>query len=510
MKRFLSFLMCAALTLPVLVQCSQYDDTWIKDKFGEIDSRIARLEQSINDLNAYKSIVDNLRQGKLISSVRDNGDGTFTLTFNDETTATITTLKGEKGDPGDPGKPGADGTNGTNGTNGTDGTNGIDGITPDFKIQDGDWYVSYDKGATWTKLGSASSNDSFFFKDVRLDGDSLVLVLIDGTEIRLDLTGGQGGGEDPVSVPTLDDWVGKWVSNDSFEVSITKYSDALCYLQWLDDTYNAYVQIPLDFDAATGKMSISMPENRSIGGNYNNGAGVSYYLNLYTDANKRLSPDPAAGTLLATLSLNETGDAVTFSSANASDYYYFYARPYVWDTGSWGSSVFYLYLTEDQKLVAKEEGGEPEVKVPTVEDWLGSWSNRKNTTGTLTFYESNGKFYCYSPTSNLNAVPIQFHFNEEDGTIDFTSTRTDGYCGSFKGDDGQSHYVYYYAQDANKTYLSIEVGSVILKGTLSEDKTSITFDSGIGNCTRVLWYDNTASTWGSAPQNWIDTFYKAE
>ena len=189
MKRFLSFLMCAALTLPVLVQCSKYDDTWIKDKFGEIDSRIARLEQSINDLNAYKSIVDNLRQGKLISSVRDNGDGTFTLTFNDETTATITTLKGEKGDPGDPGKPGTDGTNGTNGTDGTNGTNGVDGITPDFKIQDGDWYVSYDKGATWTKLGSASSNDSFFFKDVRVDGDTLVLVLIDGTEIRLDLAG---------------------------------------------------------------------------------------------------------------------------------------------------------------------------------------------------------------------------------------------------------------------------------------------------------------------------------
>ena len=51
---------------------------------------------------------------------------------------------------------------------------------------------------------------------------------------------------------------------------------------------------------------------------------------------------------------------------------------------------------------------------------------------------------------------------------------------------------------------------MILKGTLSEDKTSITFASGIGNCTRVVWYDNTASTWGSAPQNWIDTFYKAE
>lgn len=323
-----------ALTLPVLVQCSKYDDTWIKDKFGELDGKIARLEQSINDLNAYETIVRNLQQGKLISSVRDNGDASFTITFTDESTATVQAGKGAKGDPGDPG------------ANGENGSNGTDGITPDFKIQDGDWYVSYDEGTTWTKVGSASSNDSFFFTDVHMDGDCLVLVLIDGTEVRLNLKGG--------------------------------------------------------------------------------------------------------------------------------------------------------------------EGDDPGAAVPTLEDWLGSWSNSKNTKGTLTFYESGGKFYCYSPTSNLNSVAVPFHFNEEDGTIDFTSTRTDGYCGSFKGSDGQSHYVYYYAQDAGKNYLTIAVGSVILKGTLSEDRKSFTFSSGIENCSRVVWYDNTGGAWGSAPQNWIDTFNKDE
>ena len=44
--------------------------------------------------------------------------------------------QGEKGDPGDQGKP------------------GTDGITPELKIgEDGIWYVSYDKGATWNSLG---------------------------------------------------------------------------------------------------------------------------------------------------------------------------------------------------------------------------------------------------------------------------------------------------------------------------------------------------------------------
>jgi hypothetical protein len=334
-----------ALAMPVLVQCTKYDDTWIRDKFGELDSKISRLEQSINDLNAYKSIVDNLQKGKLISSVRGNGDGTFTITFNDQTTTTITVGKGEKGDKGDPGDKG---DSGDPGDKGDPGENGTDGVTPDFKIQDGDWYVSYDDGASWTKLGSASSGDSFF-KDVFVDGDFLVLVLIDGTEVRINLNEGQGeGGDDPVST------------------------------------------------------------------------------------------------------------------------------------------------------------------APTLEDWLGSWSNSKNNKGTLTFYESGGKFYCYSPTSNLNAVPIQFHFNAEDGTIDFTSTRTDGYCGYFTGEDSQAHYVYYYAQDADKNYLNITPGDVILKGTMSEDKTSFTFSSGIENCTRVIWYDNTGKAWGSAPQNWIDTYNKDE
>ncbi|MCQ2200232.1 MAG: DUF4988 domain-containing protein [Paludibacteraceae bacterium] len=56
---------------------------------------------------------------------------------------------------------GADGANGTNGTNGTDGingTNGNDGITPEFKIEDGKWFVSYNNKATWVELGQATGD----------------------------------------------------------------------------------------------------------------------------------------------------------------------------------------------------------------------------------------------------------------------------------------------------------------------------------------------------------------
>lgn len=53
----------------------------------------------------------------------------------------------------------AEGKDGSNGTNGSDGTNGKDGITPKLKIEEGYWYVSYDNGTSWTKLGKATGAD---------------------------------------------------------------------------------------------------------------------------------------------------------------------------------------------------------------------------------------------------------------------------------------------------------------------------------------------------------------
>lgn len=42
---------------------------------------------------------------------------------------------------------------------GTDGEDGKDGITPQLKIENGKWYVSYDEGNTWTELGQATGED---------------------------------------------------------------------------------------------------------------------------------------------------------------------------------------------------------------------------------------------------------------------------------------------------------------------------------------------------------------
>lgn len=71
----------------------------------------------------------------------------------------VTGQDGKDGQDGTNGKDGEDGKDGQDGTNGTNGTNGQDGVTPQLKIEGDYWYISYNNGATWTKLGKATGED---------------------------------------------------------------------------------------------------------------------------------------------------------------------------------------------------------------------------------------------------------------------------------------------------------------------------------------------------------------
>ena len=70
------------------------------------------------------------------------------------------------------GKDGADGSDGEDGSDGTDGTNGKDGITPQFKIENDYWFISYDNGNTWTQLGKATGENGKDGED-GVGGDSM-------------------------------------------------------------------------------------------------------------------------------------------------------------------------------------------------------------------------------------------------------------------------------------------------------------------------------------------------
>ena len=234
MKRFLTSLAALAVALGALTQCKPYDDSWIREELDGLKAQVANLQKSVDALDAYRTLLD---KSRLISEVRDHGDGTFTIYFADGTAPV--TLDAGKGDPGK------------------------DGVTPDFKIQDGNWYVSYDGGATWAQLGSASGGDDFF-KSVSLEGDYLVLALIDGTRVRINLKGGQGGSGDdePSGATPRDYWPGNWVIGPAgyqFDVEIVESGDGFALI------WNTDVRIPLEYETATGNLLLKMTENRWIG-----------------------------------------------------------------------------------------------------------------------------------------------------------------------------------------------------------------------------------------------------
>lgn len=87
------------------------------------------------------------------------------------------------------------------GLDGKDGKDGKDAVTPQLKIVDGFWYISYDNGKYWTKLGKATGengkdgqdgNDGdVFFKSVTVEDGYAVFVMNDSeqTTLRIPIAG---------------------------------------------------------------------------------------------------------------------------------------------------------------------------------------------------------------------------------------------------------------------------------------------------------------------------------
>ena len=125
-----------------------------------------------------------------------------------------TGAQGPQGDQGVQGETGATGPQGPQGEQGFQGEAGKDGITPQLKIEDGKWLISYDKGATWEEVGQAAGDqgpqgetgatgsqgpqgeqgiqgeagkdgDSFFQSVATDNPDYVVITLIDGQQFKI-------------------------------------------------------------------------------------------------------------------------------------------------------------------------------------------------------------------------------------------------------------------------------------------------------------------------------------
>ena len=191
-----------------------YDDTDLVNRMDHAEADIAELQQLVKDINTNISslvtVVDALKNSDQITSVTPLSDGSgYTITFSKSGTITIYN-----------GKNGVDGTNGTNGENGADGHTPVISVkldqdgqyywtvdgeyltdaegkkipatahiaTPQIRINEGNFEISYNEGLTWEIIGNAGASDDVVFKQV-IDGPASVLfVLSDGTQIEIPKT----------------------------------------------------------------------------------------------------------------------------------------------------------------------------------------------------------------------------------------------------------------------------------------------------------------------------------
>ena len=256
MKKLLS----VALVAIALLAC--HSDIWdsideLKKDYESLSGRVSKLEELCKEMNtnisALQTLVNAQQTGDYITAVtpitKDGKEIGYVITFAKNTPVTIYhgsngtsgiggqgsdgstpvvgvaqdtdgiyywTLngtwmlndKGERirvtglnGSDGSDGSSGNDGTDGNNGSDGTNGKDGKDGITPQLKIENDYWYVSYDNGVTWAALGKATGENGAqgprgekgdkgdqgdsMFKAVTQDETYVYFILNNGTTIKV-------------------------------------------------------------------------------------------------------------------------------------------------------------------------------------------------------------------------------------------------------------------------------------------------------------------------------------
>ena len=250
-------LFCALLFLSG--SCKQIDTTEIWDNINSLEERVSELERLCKEMNsnisALQAIVSALEKHDYVQSVtpieKDGEIVGYILTF--AYTGSVTIYHGKDGQDGAPGANGKDGVDGqtpiigvakdtdgiyywtvngswlldekgqrvkavgvdgqdgaagSDGSEGAPGADGKDGKTPELKIEDGKWFVSYDNGASWLELGQATGDqgpqgpagsqgptdpqgpagedgDAFFLSVDSSNPEYVLITLANGTELKI-------------------------------------------------------------------------------------------------------------------------------------------------------------------------------------------------------------------------------------------------------------------------------------------------------------------------------------
>jgi len=210
-----------ASLMVVAVGCDKYDDSALVSRMDKAEADIKELQTLVGQLNTTLSglatTVDALKDQDRIVSVTELADKSgWVIEFTK--TGKITIYNGKNGIDG---KDGKDGTNGTNGTNGQDGTTPTIGVkldadgnyywtvngeylldengnkiaatahvaTPQLRINEGNFEISYNGGVTWEIIGEAGNTGAVIFSKVEDGTDAVTFTLGDGSTIVIPKAG---------------------------------------------------------------------------------------------------------------------------------------------------------------------------------------------------------------------------------------------------------------------------------------------------------------------------------
>lgn len=211
MKKLLAF---AALFAVVALTSCKYDDDDLWNSVHGLENRVAKLEELCKQMNtnisSLQTIVTALQNNVYVTGttplMKDGKEIGYTITFSKGNPITI--YHGKDGQDGEDGitptisvKKDTDGVyywtlNGEfivvdGGKIQAEGKDGTNGTTPQFKIENDYWFVSYDNGANWTQLGKATGEDGiggdsmFSGVDYETSTDYVIFTLSNGTQIKL-------------------------------------------------------------------------------------------------------------------------------------------------------------------------------------------------------------------------------------------------------------------------------------------------------------------------------------
>ena len=184
------------LALLLFFSCGGYDDSALSKRVSDLESRLTALETKVNtNTSSLQALADAVKNGDSITGFKELSDKSgYVISF--KSGGTITILHGTDGKTPVIGvKADSDGTYYWT----VDGewllaggkkvkAEGKDAVTPTFKIDNKDWYVSYDGGQSWTKLGKATGDE--MFKSVTVEDGCLKVVLADGSALSIPLSNG--------------------------------------------------------------------------------------------------------------------------------------------------------------------------------------------------------------------------------------------------------------------------------------------------------------------------------